>query len=196
MSKKTIIIAAGIIALCIGIGFGAVSLIGNNPTSAVASEHDGDNSRDPNSVYTTVAWQEGDLVDISFNINEADAGSVFAAVMNFSYNSSDLEYLSYEQGNYFDQAGSEINKKKPVYLVVDKALSGGEASGEHRLAVGISLFKGSPGMTGSGRLITLRFKAKQQSASQIILTKKKIVGTDAKEITQISWPAAVQIIPS
>ncbi|MEH0022217.1 MAG: cohesin domain-containing protein [Desulfobacter sp.] len=200
MKQKTIVIAVCAALICVGVGFGAIKLFGtgSGTASAVSSIHEGDSGQQPNSVYVTTDWQEDGVVDVTFNVNQADAGAVFAAVMNFSYSGKDLEYVSYEEGNYFDQAGSAINKKKPVYLVSAKPVSSStdDGSDEYRLAVGVSLFKGSPGMNGSGRLITLKFRAKHQTASQIILTKKKLVGTDAKELTQISWPGAVRITPA
>lgn len=194
MKYKPAVIAA-ILVLGIGIGFAAVAYFNGDRDSAIASILEGDDTRPPNSVFVTTTWQEDGSVLVSFNINEADAGDVFGAVMNFRYRGSDLEYLSYEEGNYFDQAGTQINQKKPIYLVSDRAVSEDEA-GEHRLAVGVSLFKGSPGMKGSGCLIKLKFKPNTESRSQIILTKKRVVNTTAKKIEGISWPAAVQIAPA
>lgn len=193
MTKKSLISVCGIIVL--GIASGAAWYFSNAPDRPVASIHKGDSSHQPNTVYATTQWQADNTVDVSFNINEADAGKAFGAVLNIRYKGSELEYVSYDKGNYFNQAGSEINKKEAVYLVGDKAMSGDEM-GEHRIAIGVSLFKGSPGMNGSGRLITLKFKPRQQAKSRLILTKRKVVDTTGKEITGISWPMAVQIIPS
>lgn len=196
MKKKTLYVAVSVL-LCLAAGFGAYQFLAkkDGPPTAVESINPGSENRQPNSVYISTDWQADDTVDLHFNINQADAAPVFAAVMNFSYNAEALEYVSYDAGDYFDQAGSQINQRKPIYLVAAKPVLGddGEETGESRLAVGISLFKGSPGMKGSGRLITLKFRARQKQFPRIIMTKKKIVGTDAKEITQISWPDAIRI---
>ena len=196
MKRKQALLAAGIALVVMSIGFAALNLSGteSGKVSTVNSSHEGNAEHLPNSVYLTTTWQENDLVDIAVNANRVDAGAVFAAVMNLSYNGEDFEFVSYEEGNYFDQAGSDIGKKEPVYLVSDRPVS--VPGGEHRLAIGISLFKGSPGLNGSGRLITLRFKAKQPSGGQIFYTKKKLVDTDTQEITQILWPESILVIPS
>lgn len=114
---------------------------------------------------------------------------VFGTAINLSYDSKVLKYVSYRKGDFLEKGGIPTGNQKPVYLVSPVTSAESEVS----LIIGASLFRGTSGVTGSGRLLTLRFRIKQAISTEIMLTKAKLKSLQAEDINKINWPNSIPV---
>ncbi len=193
MKKRLLVL----LIVIVGLSFSSISVIAENSQDVnTDAGQQNDAYADPNSVTISYTYESDDLLAMQFNANDIDAGLVFAVVMNMMYDNTVLEYVSYEEGNFLNQNG-----ERTVTLCNSKAIrdSNGNETGQSRIAIGISLFKGSPGITGSGSMITLRFRVQPNIVADMYFTKKKLVQLDddaqygTSVIPGISWPVSIEI---
>lgn len=143
-----------------------------------------------NKVVINPRWVNKDNLEIDFFSYKIEAKPVFGAAINLLYDPNILEYIDYKVGDFLEGGDTKIQGQKPVYLV-----SPGKSSieGKVGLIVGISLFRGVSGVKGPGRLISLNFKSREPVPTEIIITKGKLKGLQADDITEISWPTFIPI---
>ena len=146
----------------------------------------------PNTVITYTRWLKKNTLAIDFVAYKIKAEPVFGTTINLKYDSNVLKYQSYEKGDFLEQGGEPTGNQKPVYMV-----SSGTSTepGMSRLIIGASLFRGTPGVTGSGKLLTLLFKANKDASTEIVFTKSKLKNLQAKTINKIKWPSSIPITP-
>jgi hypothetical protein len=150
----------------------------------------------PNSVVTRLRRPDKENLTVDFLVKKVEAEPVFGVAINLSYNSDILKYSSYQEGNFLEKGGKPAGNQKPIYMVnVDSGAKRGEKFEKERLIVGATLFRGTPGVIGSGKLITLLFQVKKNEATEIVFTKKKLKNIQAKDIADIDWPTSIPIQP-
>ncbi|MBI5787605.1 MAG: hypothetical protein HZA78_01950 [Candidatus Schekmanbacteria bacterium] len=145
----------------------------------------------PNSVIAYPYWLNKQTLAIDFLAYKIGIAPIFGTVINLGFDAQILEYVSYKKGNFLERGGLPTGNQKPVYMISPAA----STDSINMLIIGTSLFRGTPGVTGSGRLLTLHFKSKQSAATEIVLAKAKLKGLQAEDISQINWPASIPIQP-
>jgi len=145
----------------------------------------------PDTIIAYPRWLDKQTLAIDFLAYKVTTKSVFGTAINLDYDSKVLEYNSYKKGDFLEQGGTPAGNQPPVYLV-SPANSG--VSGNNSLIIGASLFRGTPGVTGSGRLLTLIFHARQSAPTKIAITKGKLKSLQADDISGIHWPNSIKII--
>ncbi len=148
----------------------------------------------PNSVIAYPNWRDKKTLAVDFWAYEIDIEPVFGAAINLNYNPEILKYSSYEKGDFLEHGGKSIGKQKPVYLVSDtgEKTTGGQPA-EKKLIIGATLFRGTPGVTGSGKLLTLLFQARKDVPTEITFAKKKLKNLQAQDIININWSTSIPI---
>jgi hypothetical protein len=148
----------------------------------------------PNSVIVKPRWLEEEKLSVDFLAYKIDAEPVFGLAVNIIYDSEVLNYLSYEKGNFLEHGGKPIGKQKPMYLIsTTEGKTKEKKSREEKLIIGATLFRGTPGVTGTGKLFNLLFNIRKDTPTEIKFTKKKLKNLQAKDITQINWPDSISI---
>ncbi|MGA1797105.1 MAG: cohesin domain-containing protein [bacterium] len=143
-----------------------------------------------NTVEVHPRWSTKDTLEVDFLVSSVDVRPVFGTAINLQYDPDILEYMDFTEGNFLEQGGASIQEQKPVYLVSPGRLT---EMGRKELIIGISLFRGSQGVKGSGKLITLRFKGKKPGATEIVFTKHKLKDVKADDISEINWPVSISV---
>ncbi len=193
MKKRLLVL----LIVIVGLTFSSISVMAEN-----SQDGNTDNSMandayaDPNSVTISYTYESDDLLAMQFHTNDIDAGLVFGVAINMEYDNTVLEYVSHEEGDFLNQNG-----ERTICLVSSRVIrdSEGNDTDQDRLAIGMSLFKGSPGVTGSGGLVTLRFRVQPNIVADMYFTKKKLIQLDddaqygTSEIPGISWPISIEI---
>ena len=145
----------------------------------------------PNTIIAYPRWIDKQSLAIDFLAYKIKAKPVFGTAINLDYDPHVLEYSSYKKGDFLEQGGVPAGNQEPVYLI--SPANPGE-SGKSNLIIGATLFRGTPGVTGSGRLLTLLFRSKQALSTEIALTKGKLKGLKADDISEVHWPTTISVI--
>jgi hypothetical protein len=143
----------------------------------------------PNTVIAYPRRLNEESLAIDFLAYKIKAEPVFGTAINLSYDSNVLEYVSYQKGDFLETGGTPTGNQEPVYLISPI----NSAESEKALIIGASLFRGTPGVNGSGRLLTLRFRIKKVISTEIVLSKAKLKGLQAGDINKIKWPALIPV---
>jgi len=141
----------------------------------------------PNTILISTRKTGDKILEIDFMAHEIDIEPVFGTSINLRYDSEVLTYSSYTKGDFLEQGGEPTGNQKPTYMI--------NAAGEKekRLVIGATLFRGTPGVTGTGKLLTLRFQINKDTPTEIAITKAKLKNLQAKDITKIQWPTSIPI---
>ena len=150
----------------------------------------------PNSIVALPRWRDPKTLAVYFLAYEISVEPVFGVAINLSYDPEILKYFSYEKGDFLEHGGKSIGNQKPVYLISDAGdkTTGGKPA-KKNLIIGATLFRGTPGVAGSGKLFTLLFKARKQVPTRITFAKKKLKNLEARDINDINWPDSIAIPP-
>lgn len=135
----------------------------------------------PNSISMQANGEAGKRFKIDIVATEITLDSVYAAAFDVDFRPVILEYQGFEQGDFFEQSGGSV-----VYQVAT------EEGNPGRVIVGISLTGDLEGVTGSGTLITLEFKALAEDLTPMTYGEHQLLdGTppSGNPITGISWYA-------
>ncbi len=150
-----------------------------------------------NSIVVNTRFLAEDKVAIDFLAYKINVEPVFGTAINLSYDSGILEYVSYKRGNFLEQAGEDIGVSKPTYMIstTDAPASSAQAgnTAAKGLIIGATLFRGTPGVIGTGRLISLLFNIQPKTATQLFFSKKKLKNLKAGDISGIIWPDKIII---
>ncbi len=146
----------------------------------------------PNTVIAYPRWLNKDTLEIDFLAYKIQVKPVFGTAINLKYEPQVIEYSYYKEGDFLERGGAPTGNQKPTYLI---SPAGSSEAGKTELIIGGTLFRGTPGVTGSGKLLTLRFKVKQTTATVITITKGKLKSLQADDLTEVQWPDSIPISP-
>jgi len=100
---------------------------------------------------------------------------VSGIVFELNFDPAGISYQSYKPGVLFEQKG------KPIYQIGLK----GDQKG--KLAVKISFESGNGGASGSGKLVTLCFKALQPGRVSILFENGELLDLKKKKMAGVTW---------
>lgn len=123
-----------------------------------------------NTVYMTKnsSLSSGDTLAIDVKANGL-SGNVKGAAFDVDFDSTKITYSSYAEGNFFGSGSSTI-----------AALQQGSSS---KVVVGVST--GSGTVTGSGTIVTLKFKVKGNSS--VAFSNYELRDSSNQSVSGISW---------
>jgi len=155
----------------------------NDPTgSSFTAVFYPDTSTPPaNSISMQAARNNAQRIHISVHAQDISNGKVFGAAFDLQFRPVILEYIGYEPGEFLESSGRQV-----LYQV---AVEDGNPG---RLIVGISLVGDAEGVTGTGALITLKFKAIAADISPMTFSNNVLLDNTppgGNPITGIAWYA-------
>ncbi len=136
----------------------------------------------PNSVIVIPRRVNKHRVIVDFWAYKITRGAVFGMAINLSYDANILDYKTYKRGGFLERGGKSVGAMKPIYMVSSSDLE----PGLKKLVVGGTLFRGTPGVVGTGKLISLLFDLKQDTPTDILFLKNKLKNPRAEDITEIN----------
>lgn len=126
---------------------------GNGPTSpSTTVNFSGVTSPGNDTVYMAInnSLSSGNTLAIDVKANNI-SGSVFGSAFDVDFDSSKVTYESKSAGDFFEQGGNTV-----YYLV--------RPSGSNKIIAGVSSLAPTTGVTGSGIILTLKFKVTGSSS--------------------------------
>lgn len=109
---------------------------------------------------------EENTIEAHVMVKGAEAG-VLGAAFHLNYDSNILEYQSYENGDFLEQAST------PIYLVHNK---------ESKIYFGSTLKRGEGLAKGNGRLVTFYFKPIKEGKSEFSFSNTNLAGFEGKRV--------------
>jgi hypothetical protein len=100
---------------------------------------------------------------------------ISGVAFELNFDPAGVSYQSYKPGVLFEEKG------KPVYQV------GTSGDQKGKLGVRISSESGNAGTTGSGKLITLCFKALQPGRVDLLFENGELLDLKKKKMTEVTW---------
>lgn len=133
----------------------------------------------PASMTVSAAYNETmsttDETAIDISADDIKSDSLFAAAFDVNFNGDILEYAGYKPGTYFEDSGNT------GYLVETEQDSSG------RLVISVSNSIDDPAVSGSGRIVTLRFKIKTSGTSKVSFSRANLIDNSGIYLKKLKW---------
>jgi len=142
--------------------------------SASAIDFSGTTSPGDNTIYMAKnsSLSSGDIIAIDAMVKNVNG--VFGAAFDVDFDSTKITYDNHVSGSFLEQGGATVN-----YLAVL------QSNNNNKLVVGISRQTGTA--TGSGTLITLKFKAVANGTANLSFSNNGLTDAGNQAISGISW---------
>lgn len=169
LSKHLLILCMVLIIFACGGGGG-----GSAPTSPSAAISFLGTTRGSDAIYMSQnsSLSNGDFLAIDIKANDISS-NVYGAAFDVKFDSSKITYDSYVSGSFLESGGNMVN-----YQV-------GLQSGNSKLVIGISRQGPVSGISGSGTLVTLKFKV--TGSSVVVFSNNALKDSSNQTISGIIW---------
>jgi hypothetical protein len=140
----------------------------------------------PNTVSMQPRENAQKHISIDIHMEEITNGEVYAAAFDINFRPVILAFEGFEAGDFLESSGAQV-----TYQVAEAQGSPGT------LVIGVSLVGDVEGVTGSGTLITLKFKALAADLSPFTFSNQRLLDNTppaGNPITGIAWYAGRAIV--
>lgn len=123
----------------------------------------------------------GDTLAINVTVN--NLSNVYGIGFDIDFDSSKLSYDGYVSGNYLEKGGNTVN-----YIITTQSGNSG------KLIAGISRLGSVGGISGSGMMVTLKFKVVSAGSTSLTFSNNVVMDSSNQSIPGITWNSGLATI--